>query len=109
MALSDEEKAQLDALTKKANEPDADDDFEIEIYDGQKGARVPYRKGRGYLQEHFGIDLDPDPGKGDTDDGKGGRKATGKSQTGKGDQGTGDGKGDDTQAQSYWSRNRKAS
>lgn len=109
MGLSDEEKATLEALTKKANEPDDDDNFEIEIYDGQRGARVPYRKGRGYLQEHFGIDLDPNPGEGAADDGKSGRKATGKPQEGKGDKGSGDSGGKEGEAQSYWSRNRRAS
>jgi hypothetical protein len=108
MGLSDEEKATLEALTAKSKEPDDDDNFEIEIYDGQRGARVPYRKGRGYLQEHFGIDLDPDPGKA-SDDGKSGSKGgKGKSQEGKGDQGTGDSGGKEGEAQSYWSRNRRA-
>jgi hypothetical protein len=42
------------------NEPEtSDDDFEIEIYSPSgHGARVPYSKGRKYLQENFGIDLD---------------------------------------------------
>jgi hypothetical protein len=63
MALSDEEKATLAALQAKENEPEATDDFEIELYTPEgHGARVPYAKGRGYLQQHFGIDLDPDPG-----------------------------------------------
>ena len=106
MGLSDEEKATLEALTKKANEPDDEDNFEIEIYDGQRGARVPYRKGRGYLQEHFGIDLDPDPGKGD-ESGSTGKPKTGKSQTPKGDKGSGEGEGKEREAQSYWSRNRR--
>jgi hypothetical protein len=70
MALSAEEKAQLDALTAKANEPEPDDDFEMEIYDGPKGARVPYRKGRKWLQDNFNIDLDPNPGNEADDDGK---------------------------------------
>jgi hypothetical protein len=60
VALSKEEQAQLDALTQKASEPDTDNDFEIEIGSGDKYARVPYHKGRSYLQEHFGIDLDPE-------------------------------------------------
>jgi hypothetical protein len=63
MGLSAEEKAQLDALTAKANQPDDEPDFEMEIYDGAKGARVPYSKGRSWLQTNFGIDLDPDPAK----------------------------------------------
>lgn len=87
MALSDEEKAQLDALTAKQKEPDEQPDFEMEIYDGPKGARVPYSKGRSWLQREFNIDLDPDPeteagdddGKDSATQGKGKQgKATGK-------------------------------
>jgi hypothetical protein len=63
VALSKEEQEQLDKLTAKAAEPDDEPDFEMEIYDGPKGARIPYRKGRSWLQENFGIDLDPDPAK----------------------------------------------
>lgn len=60
MGLSPDEKAQLDALTAKANEPD-DDDFDIEIWDNTgAGAKVPYRKGRTWLQR-FGIDLPEAP------------------------------------------------
>lgn len=55
MALSDEEKATLEALTAKANEPD-DDDFDVEIWDENgAGAKVPYRKAKKFL-ERFGID-----------------------------------------------------
>lgn len=68
MGLSKEEKEQLEALTRKANEPDEDDRYEIEIGSGDKYARVPYRKGRGFLQEHFGIDLDPSPESDDDQD-----------------------------------------
>lgn len=57
--LTPEQQKQLDDLTALANSPDDDDDFEIEIVNGDRRARVPYRKGRSYLQEHFGIDLDP--------------------------------------------------
>lgn len=73
MALSKDEQDQLDALTAKASEPDSDDDYEIELFTPEgHGARVPYRKGRSYLQTHFGIDLDPDPAEGANDDGNGG-------------------------------------
>jgi hypothetical protein len=64
MALTDEEKAQLEALTAKANEPDDNEDFDIEIWDEHgAGAKVPYSKGRSWLAR-FGIDVDPP-----TDDG----------------------------------------
>jgi hypothetical protein len=78
MALSDEEKATLVALQAKENEPEAIDDFEIELYTPEgHGARVPYAKGRGYLQQHFGIDLDPDPGtESGTEGGEGGNGKT---------------------------------
>lgn len=55
MALSKDEQAQLDALTRKASEPD--EDFSIEIWDETgAGAKVPYSKGRTWLNR-FGIDL----------------------------------------------------
>jgi hypothetical protein len=59
MALSKDEQAQLDALTKKATEPD--EDFDIEIWDETgAGAKVPYSKGRSWLNK-FGIDLPTEP------------------------------------------------
>lgn len=72
MGLSKEEKDQLERLTAKANEPD-EEDFEIEIGSGDKYARVPYSRGRSYLQQHFGIDLDPeaDSGNGESTAGEG--------------------------------------
>src|SRR5277367_4273468 len=105
MALSDEEKAQLAALIEKDKAPDPDSDFEIEIYDGPKGARLPYSRGRKYLQDHFGIDLDPEPaddsGQGGEDKGKSDDKSA--ANGGKtGSKGTGGGK--ETEAQGYWSK-----
>jgi len=59
MALSKDEQAQLDALTRKASEPD--EDFSIEIWDETgAGAKVPYSKGRSWLNR-FGIDLPDEP------------------------------------------------
>ena len=59
MALSKDEQAQLDALTRKASEPD--EDFSIEIWDETgAGAKVPYSKGRSWLNR-FGIDLPDTP------------------------------------------------
>lgn len=58
MALSKDEQEQLDALTRKAAESE-DDDFDIEIWDENgAGAKVPYRKGKTWLQR-FGIDVEP--------------------------------------------------
>lgn len=103
MGLSAEEKAQLDALTKKANEPDEDDNYEIEIYDENgRGARVPYRKGRGWLQKHFGIDLDPSPEGDSGDDGDEndeGKRTRSPARKGGKDAGNGEG---DPGKQGYW-------
>jgi hypothetical protein len=57
--LTPEKRAELEALL--AADDDDSDDFEIEIRDGDKAARIPYSRGRSYLQKHFGIDLDPEP------------------------------------------------
>lgn len=47
------------ALEKQLADDDAsEDDFEVEIEDGGKRARVPYGKAKKWLQETFGIDLD---------------------------------------------------
>jgi len=61
MALSKEEQEQLAALQAKAEEPDSDD-FDVEIWDETgAGAKVPYSKGKTWLQR-FGIDLpEPEP------------------------------------------------
>ncbi len=58
--LTAEQQKQLDDLTKLAEAPD-EEDFEVEIFDGDKGARVPYSKGRSWLQKTFGIDLGEPP------------------------------------------------
>lgn len=36
----------------------ADDDFEVEIRDGDSSTRLPYSKAKKWLGEKFGIDLD---------------------------------------------------
>jgi hypothetical protein len=104
MALSKEEQEQLDALTAKANEPDPQEDFEMEIYDGPKGARVPYSKGRSWLQTHFGIDLDPSPAtEAGNDDGK--NSATqNKSGKGKAEGKQGEADPDPAGRSGHWSR-----
>ena len=60
--LTKEEQALLDELTQRASEPDADDDFEIEVYDTSagRGARVPFSKASKWLFDNFGIG-DPPP------------------------------------------------
>jgi len=79
MALSDEEKKLLAELQQRENEPD-EDDFDIEIWDSEgAGARVPYRKGKTWLQR-FGIDVPEAPVK---EEGKPPAKA----KKGDGDQG----------------------
>ena len=58
--LSKDERAELE---KRLADDDAteEDDFEVEIGSEGNYARVPYRKGRSWLQKTFGIDLDPEP------------------------------------------------
>jgi len=68
MALTDDEKATLEALNKKANEPDDADDYEVEMTDeNNRTIRVPYSKGKGLLAK-WGFDLDDMPKP--VDDGK---------------------------------------
>lgn len=59
--LTDEQIKQLRELEQLRDSPDPADDFDIEIWDDSgKGARVPYSKGRPWVQRIFGIDLDED-------------------------------------------------
>jgi hypothetical protein len=58
MGLSKEEKAQLDALTKKSQEPDPDDSFEVEFWqenpDGSRhGGRAPWSQGKRVFGQMF--------------------------------------------------------
>src|SRR5487761_918723 len=86
MALSADEQKLLDELTAKASAPDADDDWELEIFDGPKGARLPISKAAGWLNQNFGIGDPPaapaagagagaagDAGQGQGDGGQGGQ------------------------------------
>jgi hypothetical protein len=59
--LTDDERKLLDELTARAAEPDADEDFEIEVYDttNGKGARLPFSKGSRWLFDTFGIGEPP--------------------------------------------------
>lgn len=61
MGLNADERKLLEELQQRAAEPDEDDDYEIEIYDtgAGKGARIPYRKGAGWLHTVFGIGEPP--------------------------------------------------
>jgi hypothetical protein len=60
--LTPEQEKQLADLAALRDAPDDDSEFEIEIWNEKgQGARVPYGKGRSWLQENFGIDLDPPP------------------------------------------------
>ena len=49
--LNDDERKLLEELTARANAPDEDDDFEIEVYDttAGKGARIPFKRGKSWL------------------------------------------------------------
>lgn len=72
--LTPEQAKQLADLQAQADAPD-DEDFDVEIWEGDKGARVPYSKGRGWLSKTFGFELgDPpaadEPGAGDAPAGK---------------------------------------
>jgi hypothetical protein len=68
MALTADEQQLLDQLTKKAAEPDGADDFEVEIFSGDRGARIPYSRAQKWLRDNFDIDgLD---GGGQADDGQ---------------------------------------
>jgi hypothetical protein len=60
--LTEEQQRQLDELTALQNAQDDDSEFEIEIWNEKgQGARIPYGKGRSWLQSNFGIDMDPPP------------------------------------------------
>jgi hypothetical protein len=65
MALTEDEQKLLDELTAKSKEPDASNDYEIEIFSGDKGARIPFSHGAKWLRENFGIGDEPDPPAGD--------------------------------------------
>ncbi len=77
MALNDDEKKLLAELQERANAPEEDDDFEIEVYDTNagKGARIPYRQGKSWLHSTFGIGSAPAPAEGG-EGGEGGESAT---------------------------------
>lgn len=94
MGLSADEKKLLEELTRRSQEPDADDDFEIEIFNGTKGARLPFSKGKGWLEKELGIVLDTAPPAAGAGDGQG-------------DNGVGDGQGDDDGGPKYFRGRRQ--
>jgi hypothetical protein len=71
--LTPEQARQLKELQDQADAPD-EDDFDVEIWDGDKGARVPYSKGRSWLEKTFKFDLGDPPAAGDPAEGKPGGK-----------------------------------
>lgn len=71
MALSDEEKAQLEALQQKANAPDdGGDDFDIEWWEEdesgkRRGGRVPWGTGKKLYGKYFPDIFGDKPAEGD--------------------------------------------
>jgi hypothetical protein len=79
MALSKEEKAQLDALTAKANDPGPDESFQVEYWeeapDGtRRGGTVPWSQGKKmfgkWLPDLFGDKPEEDAEEATPDDGE---------------------------------------
>ena len=66
----DEERALIEKRRagKKDAQRRADDQLEVELWNEKgQGTRVPYAKGRKWLQDNFGIDLDAEPVQDDTE------------------------------------------
>jgi hypothetical protein len=91
MALTEDEKAQLEALSAKAEQADEDDEFDgepIEVWNSDgSGARLSGKHSRAWLEEK-GFLKPRTPAKTDDDDGNSGAgdggKATGKGRQSKG-------------------------
>ena len=66
--LTAEQRAELEKQLREDDE--AVDDFEIEIGSGDSYARLPYSRGRKFLQEKFGVDLPEKPEQDDADESK---------------------------------------
>jgi hypothetical protein len=83
--LTDDEQKLLDELTARASEPDADD-YEVSVWNGDKGVTLPVSKAAAWLHEHFGIgDAPAAPSTSDAGDppaGKPGKPAAGPPQAG---------------------------
>lgn len=85
MALSVEEKAQLQALMAKDKEPEENNDFDVDMMDENgRSVRMPYSRAKGLLSK-WGFDIEDLPKPEGNGDGSG---------NGSGD-GAGDGSGSD--------------
>jgi hypothetical protein len=71
--LTPEQANQLKDLQAQADAPD-EEDFDIEIWEGDRGARVPYSKGKGFLAK-LGIDIGDPPAADDGADKPAGKDA----------------------------------
>jgi ATP-dependent RNA helicase RhlE len=101
MALTEDERALLADLQRREAEPDEGDDFEIEIFDGQRGARIPFKQGARWLRDNFGIGL-AELAEGDGGQGQGQGQQQGQGQ---GQQRQGQGQGQQQPArQGYFSK-----
>lgn len=67
--LTPDQAKQLADLQAQQDAPD-EDDFDIEIWEGDKGARVPYSKGRSWLSKTFNLDIGDPPAADDPAAGK---------------------------------------
>ncbi len=77
MALKPEEQKLLDDLIRRSQEDD-DQDYEVEIFSGDKGARIPMAKAAAWLHKEFGIgDAPAAPPAGDADGDAKGKDKTG--------------------------------
>lgn len=103
MGLSKEEKTTLEALLAKEKE-DEDEDFEIEIWSGNDGARVPYKKGKDWFEKTFGVKLTPD----DSNSGGGKRQPTKRQPSSQSDD-DGDGSNNDTTVLRHFGPRKAAS
>lgn len=73
--------AQIAALQRDLESADDDDDFEIEIFKDGKGARIPFRQGKSWLERELGLDFgSPAAAAGDDGQDQGGQGGNGAGQ-----------------------------
>lgn len=72
--LTPEQARQLADLQAQADAPDDDEKFNVQIWDGDKGAEVPFSQAKSWLSKTFGFDLG-DPPAGDAADQPAGKDA----------------------------------